>query len=451
MNPTSQTTGKLGLLDCVMLLIGSMVGSAIFSLSGLTMLLAGPSAILSWLFGGAILFSYGMFMAELACRYPKSGGPYYFPRQVFSGALGQWLGWISCWSSILTNIIAVAFSAIYVGVYLSVAFPFASGLQIPLAMASIIFCLVMNLLSINLTGKINLVIVLALLAAMGLYVFRAFFGGAYSPEMLTPFFTQGAGGAFGFLKGIPIAMIGYSGIVALAFMADEVRNVQRTMPLAMMVAMIFVVLIYALMLFSTLGLVSAGYLIENPGQQFIPIFAACFTKLQDTPWLAGVVSIAAVLALLTTMLVCVSINARAIQAAAEDHCLPGFLAKVNPRGIPVQATFITAVLAMICACFPERTQQIVNFGAVFNITIMLITMLSVIKSRRDSANAPHKPAFTVPGGNWHPYFILAVLVICNGVGLISNGWGLWIFTIAGLALGVGIKFSILNSQFSIHN
>ncbi|MCQ2396721.1 MAG: APC family permease [Lentisphaeria bacterium] len=444
MSDQHQANGKLGLFECVMLLIGSMVGSAIFSLSGLTMFLAGPSAVLSWLIAGAILFSYGMFMAEPACRFKKSGGVYYFPRMAFEGACGKWLGWLACWSTILTNIVAIAFSAIYVGVYLGVAFPKAGSLQIPLALVSVLACMVMNLMSMKLTGKINTVIVMALLAAIIVYVCRAFGSEAYSTAMLKPFFTQGIGGPLGFLKGIPIAIIGYSGIIALAFMAGEVRHARRTIPLSMMCAVVFVALIYVLMLLATSGLVSAEFLKENEGMRFIPVFAACFTKLSDSPWLSGVVSVAAVLALLTTMLVCVSINARAIQAAGEDGTLPACFGYANRRGIPALATIVTCLLAMFYACLPQYTEQLVNFGAVFNIIIMVITMLSLVKTRHDgAAKAPDEAEgerrFVVPGGICYPYVILLTLVACNCVGLFSNGSGFWLYTAIGLAVGVAIK------------
>lgn len=45
-------TGALSLADCIMIAVGGMVGSAIFTLSGVTYSLAGPGAILSWVIGG---------------------------------------------------------------------------------------------------------------------------------------------------------------------------------------------------------------------------------------------------------------------------------------------------------------------------------------------------------------------------------------------------------------
>jgi len=64
--------GKLGLLDSTTILIGGMIGSAIFSLSGITILNAGPASILSWIIAALILFAYGLQTAELSTIYPHS-------------------------------------------------------------------------------------------------------------------------------------------------------------------------------------------------------------------------------------------------------------------------------------------------------------------------------------------------------------------------------------------
>ncbi len=430
----STKENKLGLFACVMLLVGCMIGSAIFSLSGLTILCAGPAAMLSWALGGVIMLAYGLTQGELACRYPQSGGVYYFPRLAFGGRTGLTLGWLSCWGSILTNIVAIAFGAIYVGQYLSVAFPWAGGKQIPIALLSILLCLLMNLLRADISGKINALIVTVLLGTLVVYVSTALFGGSFNSSMLTPFFDQGIQGKTGFLSAVPTAIIGYSGVVALAYLVSDVRNPNRTIPLAMLIAMVMVMVVYVLVVLSTVGLVSAGYLSEHPDMQFIPLFAACFTKLSAMPWLATVVSLSAVLALMTTILVCVTMNARALQAASRDGILPKWLGKETASGAPVTACLVTSLAAGGCACFPEMTGQIVNFGAVFNIITMLMVLLALIKSRRDAA--AEKALFHAPGGKAMPYILLGVLALCNAAGILNGGKMLWIYTFGFLTLGL---------------
>ena len=431
----NRTEPGLGLLSCTALLVGGLIGSAIFSLSGLTICMAGPAAMLSWVIGGAIMLMYGMFMAELACVFPYSGGVYVFPSLVYGGSRGRLLGWLACWGAILTNISAIAFGAIYVGIYLSLAFPWAGNLQVPMALVSILLCLALNLVKFSTTGKVNACIVIVLLGTMAVYMAAAF-GRQYDPHLLLPFFTQGVGGRLGFLSSVPIAMVGYSAIIAIAFMVSEVRKPRRTVPLSMLLAIGIVMLVYLLMILATLGLMTAKELAEKPELRFIPIFAACTTKLHSLPWLPPVVSISTVLALMTTILICVSMNARAIQASAQDGILPKFLAGTLSNGEPATAAILTSLLAGLCACFPQFTSQIVNLGTLFNVITIIITISALIQARRRGMIPAD--AFHAPGGTFLPYIILLLLVLCNLSALLAGGITIWLFT--AILMAVGLPF-----------
>lgn len=311
--------GSLGLWTCVAMIAGGMVGSAIFSLSGLTIYQAGPAAILTWIIAAAIMLCYGLICAELSTRFPKSGGVFVFPSKSLgkSEKEGELWGWISTWGYINANIVAIAFAAIYIGTYLSVGFPIFENMQVPLAIIAVIFITILNSLKFSLAGKVNNILVMGLVVAMVIYVGLAFGSGTWDGAMLTPFFTQGAGGSTGFLAMVPTAMVAYGSIVAMAFMVSEVKNPNKNVPKSILIAMILVLVLYLAIIIATLGMVSAEFLSENPGMQFIPLYAAAFTKLTAYPWISKVISIAALLALLTTMLTVTSLTSRAIQASAE--------------------------------------------------------------------------------------------------------------------------------------
>lgn len=427
--------GKLGLLECVNILIGGMIGSAIFSLSGLTMYTAGPAAALSWFLAGIIMMLYGMLVCELACRYPQSGGVYVFPRKAFGEKNGKLWAWLSCWSSILTNIVAIAFAAIYVGIYLGVAFPIANDYQILLAIAAILISLVANTIKFTIAGKINNAIVGLLIVTILVYVISALSCNSFEASNFLPFFSQGVNGNTGFISAVPIAIIGYSSINAMAFVVAEVRKPETTVSKSILIAISIVIAVYLLVIISTMGLITAKFLADNPAMRFIPLFAVCFNYMQDLPWLSGVVSVSATIALLTTMLVCVTMNSRNIQAAAKDGNLPKLFAKNNKNGVPAFAAVITCLLAAIIACFPQMTNSIVNFGAVFNVFTIIITITALIVARKDT---DQKLAFVAPGGKIMPVVVLAILILCNISSIISGGISIWIYTIVFLAIGVGI-------------
>lgn len=439
--------GSLGLLSCVTMIVGGMIGSAIFSLSGLTMFTAGPSAVLSWVIAAIIMLIYGLVVAELSTIFPKSGGVFVFPSKALgkNEKTGAFWGWVSTWGYINANIVAVSFAAIYVGTYLGVGFPIFENIQIPLAIGSILLCFILNTFKISVTGKLNNILVGGLIITLLVYICIGLFGGEWDASLLDPFFVQGAGGASGFLAAVPTAMVGYGSIVAIAFMVSEVKNPNKNVPKSVLIAMTIVVSLYALIIIATIGLVTASYLAENPGMRFIPLYAACFTKLMKFPWLAQVISIAAVLALLTTMLVVLALTGRAIQAAANKNLVPKALGKNGKTGTPLLATAIVAAVSAVISCFPEFTAQIVSFGALFSAVTVSINIISLYAARKK--NVYIKGSFRAPGGNILPAIALILIIVCYIPDVIKGGWIIWAYTLAWYVVGcVVYKFSKFNKD-----
>lgn len=435
-NNQNNQGGSLGLLACVTMIAGGMIGSAIFSLSGLTVYQAGPSAIISWIIAAVIMLIYGLVVAELSTIFPKSGGVFVFPSKALGKTekTGKLWGWISTWGYINANVVAIAFAAIYVGTYLGVGFPVFSNLQIPLALGAIAFCFVLNTLKFAVAGRLNNILVGLLILTMLIFICVGIFGGSWDSSQLVPFFSQGASGSAGFLSVVPTAMVGYGSIVAIAFMVSEVKNPNKNVPKSVLIAMGIVVTLYSLIILATVGLITAGYLAENPGMRFIPLYAASFTKLTAYPWIAKVISISAVLALLTTMLVVIALTSRAIAATAEGGLLPEILGKNGKTGTPIYATILVAALGAIVSCFPEFTAEIVSLGALFAAITISINCVSLIVARKKNAYVPGN--FRAPGGNVLPTVVLIVLIICYIPDIISGGWVLWGYTIVWYLLGL---------------
>ena len=409
------------------MIAGGMIGSSIFSLSGLTMTAAGPAAIITWAIAAAIMLCYGLVCAELSTRFPKSGGVFVFPSKALGKTeeQGRLWGWISTWGYINANIVAIAFAAIYVGTYLSVGFPIFGKLQIPLAIGSIILILVLNSMKFALAGKVNNLLVLGLALTMIAYVIIAFVSGAWDGSTLVPFFTQGSGGSTGFLAMVPTAMTGYGSIVAMAFMVSEVKNPNKNVPKSVL---------YLGIILATVGMVSAQFLMDNPGMQFIPLYAAAFTKLASIPWVSKLISVAALLALLTTMLTVMSLTSRAIQAAADKGLMPEGLAKNNKAGVPFNAAVLVTIPCVVIACFPQFTSTIVSFGALFAAMTISINIVSLLVARK-KFNLP-EGAFHAPGGNVLPVVALALIIICYIPDVINGGWMIWAYSIAWYVIGI---------------
>ncbi len=433
--------GKIGLLDSTTILIGGMIGSAIFSLSGVTILSAGPASIISWIIAAAVLFFYALQTAELSTIYPHSGGVFVFPERAMGKTpqQGRLWGWISAWAYLFGNIAAVTFSAMYIGIYLGVGFSALNNYQLVIGILAVIVPGVLNLMKVSAMGKVNTGITIVHVATMAIFMVVAFCSGQWDSSNFVPFFTQGTGGSMGFLSAVPVAMLAYGSIVAIAFMVGEVKNPKKTVPLAMTIAMVIVVAVYVLMMVSTMGLITAKYLEANPGMTYIPIFAAAFTKLASIPWLVKLISITAVLGLFTTTMICMTLTARTFEACAGSGLLPKGLAKVGKKsGVPINAQILTIVICGVLAGFPSLINIMVNMGALCTVFVIAIICLSAIAARKKNPDVVDK--FTAPGGNVISIIVLIALVVCYIPSIIEGGWQLWAWTGIYYVVGMIIYF-----------
>ncbi len=432
-----KTQGKIGLFDSVHLLVGGMIGSAIFSLSGLTILTAGPASIISWVLGALILFAYGLQTAELASKYPHSGGVFTFPALLLGKTREQgtlW-GWISAWAYLFGCIAGAAFSAIYIGIYLGVAFPAIGAFQVPLAVASVLLCGMLNALRFRITGRTTTWLTVFLGLTLILFSVSVFTSGTWDASLLVPFFTQGSAGPLGFLDALPLAMVAYGAIVALSFLVGEVENPNKTIPKAMAIAMAVVLVLYLFVLVATMGLVSSGYLQANPGMQYIPLYAAA-SFLPSLSFLTPLISLSAVLALLTTMIVTMALAAHTLQATAENAVLPAFLSRKSKKTqAPLAANLVIVLATGFFAALPQLTNILINLGALCNVIVVAIVCLTVLASRKKhpELEAGH---FRSPGGSVLPVLTLLILVASYVPGVIQGGWQLWVATALYYVLGM---------------
>jgi len=418
---------KLGLRDSTAILIGGMIGSAIFSLSGVTIEGAGPASILSWIIAGIILFFYGLQTAELSTIYPKSGGVFVFPEKALGKTekQGKFWGWIAAWSYLFGCIGGAAFSVFYIAYYMGSGFEALAPYSTLIAVVAAIVCGVIILLNISATGKINLGLTIGLLGTLAIFIVLAF-GSGWSASNFSPFFGQGQSGSFGFASMIPIAMLAYGAIVAVAFMVEEIRDPQKTIPKAMTIAMVITVAVYVITMVSTLGLLSAQYLAENPGFLYAPMVGAALANMMATaPWIITVIVISAVLALITTTLVLMLLAARTFAAAGEGGLLPKRLAKLNKNGIPIGATLLTIIIVVIIAAIPDVTNFVISLGAFSNALVVAIICISVVVARKKN---PGVAKFKAPGGSAVSIIVLIVLIACYMPDLIKGTGQWWAYT-----------------------
>ena len=442
--------GKLGFVSCVALVVGACVGSAIFSLSGLTIFFAGASAILSWIIAAVVFSLYGMLVAELAVRYPDSGGIFIFPKRAFAGRSGAFAGFISGWGYIMSNIVAIGFSAMYIGRY------FIAGisrmLSIPIedvicngghfsssvSALAVVIGLVLLVRGGKRSQTVQNVLVILLLATIAVFCAAAFTGGHFHSGSFNDFFGAGILGGTGFLSAVPIALVAYGGAIVVPFLASEISKPHRNIPRSLLYGLLVVAVIYVALVVSILGTLPLDAVKGSETSRLIPLFASIIEgHLSSCGWLVPIVALSGIIALFTTVIMLLRVNARAVQAMAAEGCLPSVFYKENKAGIPYLSMLLMSAVTAIMCFFPEITSRLILMGAVLNVVSMTITSVSLMVSRKRYSSYN---GYKAPLGAALPIIVIAIFWLCYMPDIIGGSGEIWLFSAIVYASGLICRF-----------
>jgi APA family basic amino acid/polyamine antiporter len=236
---------RLGTFDGTMLVMGGIIGAGIFlNPSIVAQRVATPAlTITAWLIGGLIALAGAFCFAELGAREPRAGGGYVYIRQTF-GALPAFLyGWTLLLVIATGAIAAVALSFARYAVALTGA---SHALDIPLAIGAILLLSVINVLGVRPGASTqNVFTLLKLLALVVLIACGLFVTPNVSIANATPLpHIHSLGVAIGVAL-IPV-LFSYGGWQQTNFVAEEMKDPERTLPRSLIFGVIGVVIVYVL-------------------------------------------------------------------------------------------------------------------------------------------------------------------------------------------------------------
>lgn len=247
---------QLSLTDLTFIGLGAVFGSGwLFSASHVAAI-AGPSGMLSWLIGGAAVFLLGLVYCELGAALPRSGGVVRYPEYSHGPLLGYLMGLITLIA--FSSLIAIEVEACRQ--YASAWFPAltqadsqsptALGWLVQFAILCVFFAL--NYFSVKLFARANnLISVFKFVVPLTVIVVLLWFfhAGNFKAHGFAP---SGFGGVAGAVSagGIIFAYLGLTPIVSVA---GEVRDPQRTIPIALILSVVLSTIIYLLLQLAFLG------------------------------------------------------------------------------------------------------------------------------------------------------------------------------------------------------
>lgn len=340
----SRLARTVGLPSAVLLGLGSILGTGVFVSIGLGAAAAGGWVVLAVVVAGLLAAANALSSAQLAAAHPVSGGTYEYGYRLLRPLLGFAAGWMFlCAKSASAATAALGFAG-YTLALIGVGGPAA---RIGLALAAVLMLTILVLTGLRRSSAINAVIVgvtIGALIAFGLFVVVTAPDG-FSADRLG--WTSPPG--FGLLEASALMFVAFTGYGRIATLGEEVRDPSRTIPRAIIITLVVSALIYVAVSLAAVGALGSVGLAEATLTTGAPLEASAHAI--GLPWLASVVAIGAITAMLGVLLNLILGLSRVVLAMGRRGDLPARLAKIDTGGrAPVAATVLVGiVIASIAA------------------------------------------------------------------------------------------------------
>jgi amino acid transporter len=406
--------------DLVAIAINGIIGAGIFGLPSQVYSLIGSYSIIAFVACALVVALIILCFAEVSSRFEETGGPYLYAREAYQPAVAFEVGWL-IW---LARVTAFAANCNLLINYVSF---FWSGATSTVWRASIIVFIVAVLAIINLVGirqaaivsnafTIGKLVPLIIFIAAGLFFLN--------PQS----FALGAAPTSDkFSQSVLLLVYAFTGFEMATIPAGEIRNPQRNLPRALLIAILVVAVIYILV-----QIVCVGTL---PGldQSTKPLADAGAHFLGTAG--GAIISAGAVISISGNLNILLLSGSRLPFAMAEQRQLPQLIGTIHQRfSTPYIAILITASLMLFLTLLSSFAQALVISTIARLVTYGATCLALPLFRRRHDAPAP---AFRLPGGT-----VIAILSLLLIVWLLSHSTAQQAkATAAAAAVGLLIYFS----------
>jgi len=394
---------NLKTFDLLLLGTGAIVGTGIFTITGIAAnKYAGPALTISFIIAALAVGISGLFYGEFAARIPVVGGPYAYLYSV----LGEGVAWITGWLMIVEFMLAISSVAsgwagylqgwlgslnIHLPKSISASFNPKNGTYVDaLAMLVVFFVTLWIMQEAKQMLRLNNLMVYLKFGIIALFIVVGLF--FIKPRNWSPFMPYGfvsKHGEGGVIAGASLVFFAYLGFESVPMAVEEVENPQKMIPKGVLGSILITTTLYAAVTLVLTGIIPYEKLtgVKDP--------VAFAMRAVGQPLASTVISVAAILTLLT---VCISMMyslSRLIYAISKDGLLPKIFGIIDQKNrVPKNATIAAGTLSLIFAgIFPlDKLAELVNIATLSYLIFMAIGIIVL----RKQFGLPKKGEFRTP-------------------------------------------------------
>ncbi|MFD7326232.1 amino acid permease [Streptomyces sp. NPDC059875] len=420
----------MGLFQLACFGVGAIVGTGIFVGLSDSVAEAGPAVVISFVLAAITCIFTALSFAELGSAIPVSGSSYSFAY----ASLGERVAFLVGWCLLLEYGVSVSAVAVGWSQYLNELLDSLIGLQLPTALSAgpadggvvnlpavVVILLAAVLLVRGVRESARATAAMAVLKIGILILFCAIGFTAFQDGNLSPFATHGAAGI---TAGASVAFFSYIGFDAITTAGEEVKNPRRTIPLAILICIGVVTVLYGAVALSAIGALGADDVAGQPAALSLVV-----DRVTGSTIGGGVIAFGAVVAIASVVLAVMYGQTRILMSMSRDGLVPRVFERVSPKSAtPVANTWIVAAVFAVPAAF-SSLDVVVGLTTIGTLAVMAVVNVAVIVLRRRDPELPR--SFRVP-----LYPLSPVLGVGFCLYLIwGTGWETWLQFAVFLAVG----------------
>ena len=378
----------LGAVHAAALVVASMVGTGVFTTTGVLLTsLPSPAVVLvAWALSGLLALCGAAVYAELSAMMPRAGGEYVYVSRAFGPAAGFMSGWVAL---IVGFAAPTAGGALGFASYVHALAPALPTLGVEIALIVVLTAVHMfdvrfgAQLQTGLAGLVVAVIVVFVVAALvtGGMAFTNL--AAAAPQAASPRDIGAVATAGAFAVGLVQISYAYSGWNGAAYVAGEVRDPARALPRALVIGTGLVTLLYLLLNVVFLCAVPPAALAGHVNVAHIAagaLFGAGGAQVVSS--LVALTAAGFVSAMLMS-------GPRVAVAMAQDGVFFRALGRGNARGAPTLAVGLQGALAIVAVLTAKFDQLLVYVGFTLTLNAAAAVLAAFVLRRRDPGERPH--------------------------------------------------------------
>lgn len=374
---------ELGLFSAISILVGSVIGSGIFTTPGKIAALAGSIGpnMLAWLIAGVCCVFCALVYAELSPAMPKAGGPYVY----IDVAFGHAPSFIYGWSCIVASFIPViAMMSVAFSTYLSVLIPGMTLVEQRLVSSGIIiFLAIMNIMGVKSGSTVQNIFTVAKLSVLILVIVGGIF--CLRKANFITMTTETVEWSNTFKAAVP-ALTAFGGYNMLSFMSGEIKNPKRNLPLATIIGIGIVVIINVLISISCIGTVGFAELAGSD----TPVSAAAQVIFGHTGLV--IITIGAMVSIFGALNGAMLGMPRVAYSMAENNMMFPFFSKLHPKRNTPYIAIIFFAVGSVAFCWAGNYMMLLMMGTFVTrmAEVFISAALMVLRKKMPNLERPFR-------------------------------------------------------------